>query len=398
MSLSNNKYNLRLLFKPGLLILLLILWFSGNAQKINENVYHFKDNWIVRANAGFSQFYGDASNSGYFQKFKGQIALTAGFSGQKMFKPAWGMGLNFQYAGVKSEKLFNTIGQPVNFALSGNYFDLNVFSYLNFADLFWGYNPNRVFSVYATIGLGVGFWNTTLNDYDSGYVYQSGGSYNGINYKKAGIALPIGIGMNFKVSKSIAINVEGNLRTVLNDDMDVWRDGFPLDQHFLTTVGISYYINYGFAVKKKKNCGCKQQKEEPEKKMVPISFYDYNEKTKSESVQPKRTKPVEPVQNKTKTTETVNTKSTKGIVYRVQILAKRTPLTDLAMFKNKYAITDDIHVNHQDGVYRYSIGYFRNYQDALHYSRVIKNKGVFDAFVVVYKDNVRIPLTPDLKK
>jgi hypothetical protein len=383
--------------KTGLLFLLLFLGMNLYAQKLNENSYRFKDNWVAGANIGFSQFYGDASNSGYFEKFKGQIALTAGLSGRKMFTPALGLGMNFQYSGIKSEKLFNSVGQPVNYALSGSYFDFNVHGYLNFADLFWGYNPDRVFSVYATLGLGVGFWNTTLNDYDSGFVFNSGGSYYGIDYKKAAFVMPFGVGMNFKISKSLAINVEGNLRTVLNDDVDVWRDGFPFDQHFLTTVGVSYYINYGFAVKKKKPCGC-DKKAEPEKKMVPIPFYDYNEKTKSEGELQKKSPPVKPVQKKAEVLIPIEDKSTKGIVYRVQILAKRTKLADLALFKKKYAITDDVHENFQDGVYRYSIGYFRNYKDALNYSRIIKSKGVFDAFVVVYKDNVRVPLTSALKK
>jgi len=164
-----------------------------------------------------------------------------------------------------------------------------------------------------------------------------------------------------------------------------------MDQSFLTTIGISYYINYGFKTKKKP-CGCNKAFDKP---LEPASSWSNTQET-----------PEMPVQEKVKTPAVIKPKpisseidkSTQGIVFRVQILAKRTKLTNMNLFKKKYGILDDVHENYQDGIYRYSIGYFRNYQDALNYSRVIQNKGVSSAFVVVYKDNIRIALTPELKK
>jgi len=383
-----------------LFILLVFLPYSDSfGQELNQNRHRFKDNWVVDLNVGYSTFFGDASNKGYFGKFFKELGFSSGLTARKMFVPAFGLGLNFQYARLYSLKDKNSLGQPVNFEMIGNYMDFNVHGYVDYGSLFWGYNEKRWFTVYSTIGLGIAYFNTTLYDHATGMTRESGQTYGGIKYGKVGAVVPIGLGMNFKVSPHWAINVEGNLRTVLSDKVDVWDDGFPVDQPFLTSVGISYYINYGFHSKRKSSCGCnKTATTTYPSNLEPIPFYDYNRWSTSYH-RSLNQEPVKPVKINLDTLEIEdNTKSTDGIVYRVQILAKKEKLKDLALFKQRYGITDDIHENYQDGIYRYSIGYFRNYQDALKYSKVIKNKGVFDAFVVVYKDNVRIPLTPELMK
>jgi len=400
MILRKNKYRYARLVKLNLLLFLLVFWVGGYSQKLNNDIYLFQDNWVTSFNMGYSQFYGDASNNGYFQKFKGELGFSTGLSGRKMISPSFGVGLNIQYEGLKSTKLINGVGKPVNFELTGSNFDINANSYVDFNTLFWGFNENRIFSVYATLGLGFSFWNTTLYDYDTGFIYKSGLSYNGVKYKSSGLVVPLGVGVNLKVAPNWSVNLEGNLRTVLNDYQDVWKDGFAYDQSFITTIGVSYYLNYKFKSKKVNECGCDKKPSQP---LEPKSSYNYMQKTPNRFSSGRTTGPV-PVPAKAKATAKPVAKpvadaySTKGIVYRVQILAKRTRLPDINLFKKKYGITDDVHENFQNGVYRYSIGFFKNYHDALRYSNVVRGKGVFDAFVVVYKDNVRISLTPELKK
>lgn len=87
----------------------------------------------------------------------------------------------------------------------------------------------------------------------------------------------------------------------------------------------------------------------------------------------------------------------QGLVYRIQIMAKHEKRANMQQLANYYNITDNIFENYHDGWYRYSVGSFTNYNDASNYCRVIKNKGITDAFVVVYKNGVRIPLSEALK-
>ena len=127
---------------------------------------------------------------------------------------------------------------------------------------------------------------------------------------------------------------------------------------------------------------------------IPIYDLDFNSKSEKEKVQdPTATADVLIIEPQNKPTV-----STYGIVYRVQILAKSTRLADINYLKNKYSLSEDIYEVRQDGVYRYSVGAFTNYQQAVEHSRRIKAKGVSDAFVVVYKDGKRISLSPQLKK
>jgi opacity protein-like surface antigen len=87
----------------------------------------------------------------------------------------------------------------------------------------------------------------------------------------------------------------------------------------------------------------------------------------------------------------------QGLVYRIQIMAKHQKRANMQQFANYYNITDNIFENYHDGWYRYSVGSFTNFNDASNYCKVIKNKGITDAFVVVYKNGVRIPLSEALK-
>ena len=87
----------------------------------------------------------------------------------------------------------------------------------------------------------------------------------------------------------------------------------------------------------------------------------------------------------------------QGLVYRIQIMAKHQKRANMQQLANYYNITDQIFENYHDGWYRYSVGSFTNFNDASNYCRIIKNKGISDAFVVAYKNGVRIPLSEALK-
>ena len=131
-----------------------------------------------------------------------------------------------------------------------------------------------------------------------------------------------------------------------------------------------------------------------QKNMDQIPLYDY------------RKQPVKPVVKKVKPTapEVIDqaqvspSGNLKGMVYRVQILAKNQSMRSVDGLKRQFGLSGEIFENFQDGVYRYSVGSFSNYQQALIYSQELKQRGIADAFVVVYQDNKRIKLTDNLKK
>lgn len=74
---------------------------------------------------------------------------------------------------------------------------------------------------------------------------------------------------------------------------------------------------------------------------------------------------------------------TKGIVFKVQIGAFRNK--DLTQYQNKGNFwTED-----EDGVKKYTIGFFRDYWEADTFKKYLRDMGVKDAWIVAYEDNNR---------
>ncbi len=90
--------------------------------------------------------------------------------------------------------------------------------------------------------------------------------------------------------------------------------------------------------------------------------------------------------------------SVQNVVFRVQILAKTTGPANTDKIAEKYGVIKTINEDKQNGIYRYVVGRFSNYDDALKYARKLKDKGITDAFVVAYKNRTRIPLSSVVNK
>ncbi|NOY51786.1 MAG: hypothetical protein GXO88_14635 [Chlorobi bacterium] len=401
----------------------LILSSFTFAQKTNNSSKGFAGNLEINYSLGFSQFYGDASSSGFFKKFSGETGFAQSLGIKKHFSPVFAVGLNAYYGCVESHKTLNGSGAAVDFSLLGTYGDINLRAYVDFNNLFWGRDYKRKLSAFGWLGIGYGFWSTGLTDNTTGDYREIGntvaGSTGGETYKKSGAVVPLGLGIKYRISPKWAVNAVGDFRTILNDDLDIWRGGFKYDQLFYMGAGISYYINPGFGKRKakvKKRAPRQTTYEEKDK----IKDEEPTTKPRPETAGPRKKVigevPIYDMDYKASNQAKINIKksvrpspdallivpakkaSAKGVVYRVQILAKSKKLDNIGYLRNKYNLSGDIYEVFQDGVYRYSSGEFINYQDALNHRHLLKNKGIADAFVVVYKDGKRIPLTKELKR
>ena len=392
------------------------------AQSINGSSKGFTNNLELNYNIGLSQFYGDASNSSFFQKLSGETGIGQSLNIKKHLSPVFALGLNGFYGCAKSHKTTSGSGSAVDFSLTGNYKDINLKAYMNFNSLFWGYDRNRKLSFYGWLGIGYGFWSTRLTDNLTGNSRDAGDVIDGTTetYKTGAAVIPVGFGIDYRISEHWSVNAVGDFRTVLSDDVDVWRGGYKYDQLFFAGIGISYHINPGFGGRKSKSKKSKSKKsrskevktEDPEEEGIkpieakpkaeskiisdiPIYDLDYSADRNKKSTSVKSgsqdvllIKPGKPISKPT----------TKGVIYRVQILAKSVRLSDVNYLRNRYNLNEDVFETHQDGVYRYSVGAFSTYAQAVAHSRTLKNKGVTDAFVVVYKDGKRIRLSSELKR
>ena len=368
-----------------IIVLIVFLMFDGIGQtKSNTKTCVTKD-WQINYNLGFTEFYGDVSTNGYFKKFSGEIAFATGVTVRKYISPTFGLGINLWYSGIKSQKDKRASGIPTNYTLVGSYFDGNINLLIDFNSLFWG-ERYRKLTFYGIIGTGYSTWNSALTDSLTGNIRNSGDTIGSGYYKKGAFVIPVALGINYMISENWALNFEMNLRTILNDDVDVWRDGFKYDQLLYTSIGVSYFINKNSKKRKKRvTVG--------EGPVKPVSTFDYRispNQNGSDKKVPEVILIDAPVEK--------SIIKTHEIIYQVQIFATRNKLPSFDYLRTKFNISVDIYENYQDGIYRYSTGSYLTYKEALNYSRVMKNKGVVDAFVVAYKNDLRISITPKMKK
>lgn len=77
----------------------------------------------------------------------------------------------------------------------------------------------------------------------------------------------------------------------------------------------------------------------------------------------------------------------KGLVFKVQIGAygKKEDLS-------KYDNSSNFGVENKDGLQKFTIGVFRDYWEADTFKKYLREMGVKDAWVVSYKDGVRVPI------
>lgn len=369
--------------------ILVVMMLDGTCQNTANFKNGFDGYLQVNYNLGFSQFYGDASSNGYFKKFSGETTFATGVTVRKYINPIFGVGINFLYTGLKSNKELRATGDTANFFLTGNYFDGNINLLVDFNGLFWE-PSSRKMSVYGILGLGYATWNSTLVDSLTGTTRNSGDTIGNNTYKRGGFVVPIGVGINYMLSNNWALNLEMNLRTVLNDDVDVWRDGFKYDQVLYTSIGISYFFN-----RKAKNKRNRPEKlEYTTEPIEPVTVYDFNTRDVSNKKSGSNTSEVILLEAPIEKEKEI----TSGVIYRVQVLAKRNKLPSFNYLRNRFNIIGDIYENYQDGVYRYSTGSFNSYKDALRHSFLMKDKGITEAFVVAYKNNKRIIINAEMKR
>ncbi len=98
------------------------------------------------------------------------------------------------------------------------------------------------------------------------------------------------------------------------------------------------------------------------------------------------------------TTSSSQWNSDSKIEYRVQIRAAYQAKCSINNLTKKYDITDAIQEDYVGNWYRYSIGSFGSFSEAKEYRRqVINQNGVLDAFIVAFKDGVRLNSLSEIK-
>lgn len=396
-----------------IMLLFVLFWInpqSASAQNLKETKPTFwNSNWNLTLNVGGSQFYGDVNNRNFFQKWSKESPLGFQLNLTKMIQSSWGVGLNMNYAKVKSLKDKLPNGTQVDFSLTGLYYSVNPYLYLNFNDLIFGYKADRIWALYAKLGVGYAFWNNTLTNNITGTKVKSGETVGTHTYVKNALEVPLAAGLRFRINARLSLDLGAEYNTILSDDVDLWNEGYKYDQFLYTHVGITYM--FGSSHRSKKPDKEKEPRRIPDsKKKIPLFDYTFfssperSLKEANKTDQPvdvlKIDHPVAPpttAPKETKTASKTTVKQYSGLEFRVQIMAADKKM-GTASVQAKYNLSVPVEEVYQSGYYRYTVGHYSTYQAALAESRRIRANGITDAFVTAYRNGLRIQLTSSMMR
>ena len=204
----------------------------------------FSNNLVFRISMGKTQFYGDASHDDKWEKLMTESRLNYAASARKQFNKVIGLGTEFFFTKVKSRKGEDNMPTPLHYELASYYSDLNAFAFFDLSALVFRDGFLHRFSAYFTAGIGYAFWKSELRDVTTGEIKYSGNTYDGKYNKKGSMIAPITFGFKFNITYEWLIYVDAQMRTIFNDQLDVWIDNHPYDFLFIASVGVSYRLNY----------------------------------------------------------------------------------------------------------------------------------------------------------
>ncbi len=364
-----------------ILILISVCQIVEAQNKVKEKAY---SQWQIGANLGFSQYYGDISNKNYFQKFNGEIGFSISGFGRYHFDPLWGVGLNIHGGNIGSTKVNFSNGDVANLECYAGIFNFDGHFYLNMSNLFWGMNEKRKLDLYGTAGIGFIRWNSWLGNSITGEIsIENGTVVPGYSYKTSSAYFPVALGVEYKVTPNLGITAEVAIYTVFSDDVDFYNDGFGNDILSFTSIGLTYHFGVASSKKERKPPVISSPSE-------PVKVIDYDvfntKPIKSSTVIPALTI------TDNRTTEPM------PFEFRVQVLAHSSKVDNIKRYFPNVVFDYELRENHFGGIYRYSTGSFQSFSQAEAYSQTMRSRGIHDAFVVAYENNIRITISPDMKR
>lgn len=335
---------------------------------------------------GFSQYYGDVSNKNYFQKFGGEIGFSGAVFGRYHFNPLWSAGLSLRGGQLGSTKDVFSNGQAANLRFVSGIFSFDAHAVIQLSNLFWGVSETRKVNLYGTAGLGFIRWNSKLiNSLTEAVLIENGITVPNYSYKTSAAYFPVGLGVEVKLNPNLSLVAEASMFTVFSDDVDFYNDGYPNDILSFTSVGLSWHFGSFTHQKKEKKQVAFLNPEEP------VKVIDYDVFNNNQPVQSQRVVPALTI------TEAV-TEQPKAFEFRVQVLAHSSRVADLKRFFPQVSFDYPIRENYFGGIYRYSTGSFLSFSQAESHAQTIRSRGIHDAYVVAYENNIRVTITPEMKK
>jgi hypothetical protein len=396
------------------LIIIIIAGFRGQAQEsayVDESARF--DGWEVGLMVGWSQYYGEVNQDGLFSKFNGQSPVSWSFTAGKRLSDYITVGgqlMGGRLIGENNSVNNNSLSQ---LRMESGFFEIGGNMTYDLNHLWLEYGVEKRWRLYGLTGLGFGFYsNIVLTDLITNSEFNSNADKS-----KFGLVFPLGVGFEYQIKDSWFAFTELTWRTVLTDQMD------RIDGKYIP----DSYLHWGIGVKYRFGMGNEQPDEHPTStEATPVQnryeaitegpqVLDFeisentckesvvqlqgdtvtdmnpqNQSTGHQGVRPQNTLPTEEM------TAFDRSELPGGLVFTVQIIATSKPI-NINDWKSRYGVNMHAREYVRDGLYRYLVGTYRSYQEALRQRNQIRNQGIHDAFIRAFRDGHHVNITPQMK-
>ncbi len=229
-------------FKQKLLLLLFIssplfLFSQGQGQDKSQA---FDPHWYISLNGGISQFWGEVSGQGFFERIPNDKFMGGAAVGYQL-SPVFGLRGNFQYGSIYSEKasLVQVPGSGwTQLEMEASpMIDYSIQGTLSLINLFSTYKSERIFDLYMIAGVGLSMWESELINQDNGSIVNSADVSEGY--------VPAGAGISFNLSRSVNLGLEQVFNVVNGDMVDAKTDGSDNDIYSNTRLNLTFKFGQG---------------------------------------------------------------------------------------------------------------------------------------------------------
>ena len=222
----------------------LLVYFIPNSNLFGQSSLDY--HWYINANGGITQMYGDISNeSNPIGKLNDETEFGYGVRLGKFISPVF-YG-HFQFLNAR----FKGFNESSDLQFNTDLMEFQLGTTINLINLF-GENRSRRVNLYGLLGVSALSFRSQASKISTGeIVNEFGFADNGTGEKASremGFAIPMGIGVDFKLSDRWYINLETGFRASLTDRLDAQEKGSANDPYYYSSLGLSY----NFKVRKKK--------------------------------------------------------------------------------------------------------------------------------------------------
>ncbi len=319
------------------------------------------NSWQLGVNIGPDFYYGDLGPSNLLPNRNIHMAGSVLFGRQ--FSNVFGLRLQLLFGGLTGEKKSPSGGKDITQSFSGSVLEFNTNATVNFVNLFSPYKPSRRFFIYGTIGIGMTNWRTQKTTTSPDGVSSID---TPLQWKSAAV-VPLGLGAYYSIGNRINLGLEWTFRMAFSDMVDQTQGGFKYDVYDYLAVGITIKLGKG---------GKKSMK-----------MLDY-----SHPVIPTQIiLPVQPETDYPRIAPPAIEESIPGdYLYSVQVCAFSKHRYSTNWVRKHYHLKQPVRMEKEGRMERFLIGNYKDIELARELCQSLIKQGIRDAFVVTYKDGVRL--------